>query len=104
MIKRLLLSLALIISANLWADICDGPSADKPEYKEYCKRQDKSKVDLDAACKDDINSSRCDEALDLVFGKESSNPLTGPPTRPQKSKVLHQPQRPLFPKFGNHLR
>ena len=45
------LLLTLLVSGGLWADT--------------------NKVDLNAACKDGVNTPKCDAALDLVFGKES---------------------------------
>lgn len=46
-----LLLLALLFSGGLWANT--------------------NKVDLNAACRDGVNTPKCDAALDLVFGKES---------------------------------
>ena len=34
------------MSMGAWAGICDGPSADKPDYKEYCEKQNSSPVKL----------------------------------------------------------
>ena len=45
------LLLTLLVSGSLWTDT--------------------NKVDLNAACKDGVNTPKCDAALDLVFGKES---------------------------------
>ena len=52
MIKNLTtLLLTMLVSGSLWTDT--------------------NKVDLNAACKDGVNTPKCDAALDLVFGKES---------------------------------
>ena len=77
--KHLLLSLALIISANTWAGICDGPSANKPDYKEYCEKQeskkksskkDFSKFDLPKECEIDLSSKSCNDALISSWTKD----------------------------------
>lgn len=77
--KHLLLSLTLIISANAWAGICDGPSANKPDYKEYCEKQeskkksskkDFSKFDLPKECEIDLSSKSCNDALISSWTKD----------------------------------
>ena len=90
--KNLLLSLALILSANAWAGICDGPSANKPDYKEYCEKQESKKksskkdfykFDLPKECEIDLSSKSCNDALisfwtkdEKMIEKKKGNSLT----------------------------
>lgn len=90
--KQLLLSLVLILSANAWADICDGPSANKPDYKEYCEGQKRKEKDSKSKntpmthppkeCEGDKDSSKeCGDALySYLFSKSKTDKSEKNPT------------------------
>ena len=102
--KHLLLSLTLIISANAWAGICDGPSANKPDYKEYCegqKRKEKDskskktwKIDWQEACEGNkILSKECGDALDAY--KSSTSKTDKSEKNPTGKRISSQEIRNL---------